>query len=61
VVLCENSQISLLCDLPFIGLVEEVRKVLEEKARFGDIAKSPNFYSILYAFHIKRGNYRQGL
>lgn len=58
--LCEKNQISLLCELPFVGLVEEVKSVLEDKARQNDITKPPFYYNILYTFHIHRCNYRQG-
>jgi nuclear pore complex protein Nup160 len=58
-VLCENNKVEYLCELPFEGYTEEVKKILEEKARYSDIHKQ-NYYNILYAFHISKSNYRQG-
>ncbi|KAJ1885583.1 hypothetical protein LPJ66_010047, partial [Kickxella alabastrina] len=59
-VLCERAGgIAVLCRLTFPGLQEEVERSLLFKARHSDPAvPRPNYYRILYAFHIYRGNYR---
>ncbi|KAJ1818307.1 hypothetical protein LPJ75_001481, partial [Coemansia sp. RSA 2598] len=59
-VLCERDQgISVLCRLTFPGLQEEIERTLLFKARHSDLlVPRPNYYKILYSFHIYRGNYR---
>ncbi|KAJ1799176.1 hypothetical protein LPJ59_002014, partial [Coemansia sp. RSA 2399] len=60
-VLCErDGGVAVLCRrLSFAGLQEDVERSLLFKARHSDILVSrPNYYKILYSFHIHRGNYR---
>ncbi|KAJ2663191.1 hypothetical protein IWW48_001512 [Coemansia sp. RSA 1200] len=58
-VLCERSDGAReLCRLSFTGLQEDVERTLLFKARHGDVTRAPNYYRILYAFHVFRGNYR---
>ncbi|KAJ1668349.1 hypothetical protein IW140_000347 [Coemansia sp. RSA 1813] len=58
-VLCErNGGVAVLCRLSFSGLQEDVERSLLFKARHSDILAKPNYYRILYSFHIYRGNYR---
>jgi nuclear pore complex protein Nup160 len=43
------------------SLLEEVDRILYEKASRLDIAQlKPNYYQILYAFHMRRGVFRPG-
>lgn len=63
VVLCTQGQVGLLCQLPFAGLQQEVVQVLTQKARAEDVqhivdGQSPNYYEILYAYHVFRSDYR---
>ncbi len=65
VVLCTQGQVGLLCQLPFAGLQQEVVQVLTQKARAEDVqhivdGQSPNYYEILYAYHVFRSDYRSG-
>ncbi|KAJ2637618.1 hypothetical protein GGF40_002227 [Coemansia sp. RSA 1286] len=59
-VLCERDQgISVLCRLTFPGLQEEIERTLLFKARHSDLlVPKPNYYKVLYSFHVYRGNYR---
>ncbi|KAJ1729776.1 hypothetical protein LPJ61_003358, partial [Coemansia biformis] len=58
-VLCEQAGgVAILCRLSFLGLQEEVERNLLFKARHGDLLATPNYYRILYSFHVYRGNYR---
>ncbi|KAI8325962.1 hypothetical protein GQ54DRAFT_160739 [Martensiomyces pterosporus] len=58
-VLCErDGGTAILCRLSFTGLQEEVERNLLFKARHSDPTAKPNYYKILYAFHVYRGNYR---
>ncbi|KAJ2727064.1 hypothetical protein GGI07_000182 [Coemansia sp. Benny D115] len=59
-VLCERDQgVPVLCRLAFPGLQEEIERNLLFKARHSNLLQSkPNYYRILYSFHIYRGNYR---
>eukprot|EP01119_Soliformovum_irregulare_P023969 TRINITY_DN8492_c0_g1_i1.p1 TRINITY_DN8492_c0_g1~~TRINITY_DN8492_c0_g1_i1.p1 ORF type:complete len:1330 (+),score=340.61 TRINITY_DN8492_c0_g1_i1:77-4066(+) len=59
VYLCDEGELQLLCELPFVGLYQDVKTILEEKAHLQDIAKLPNFYHTLYSFQVYRGNHRQ--
>eukprot|EP01090_Pellita_catalonica_P001439 TRINITY_DN11176_c0_g1_i1.p1 TRINITY_DN11176_c0_g1~~TRINITY_DN11176_c0_g1_i1.p1 ORF type:complete len:767 (+),score=149.86 TRINITY_DN11176_c0_g1_i1:235-2535(+) len=57
-VLCTESQVPFLCSLPFVGLMEDVQHILSTKARMFDLLESPNYYLILYAFHMDHMDYR---
>ncbi|KAJ2890007.1 hypothetical protein IWW38_004369, partial [Coemansia aciculifera] len=58
-VLCEREGgVAMLCRLSFPGLHEEVERNLLFKARHSDLLGKPNYYRILYSFHVYRGNYR---
>ncbi|KAJ1965275.1 hypothetical protein GGI12_000879 [Dipsacomyces acuminosporus] len=58
-VLCEREGgTAILCRLSFTGLQEDVERNLLFKARHSDLLAKPNYYKILYAFHVYRGNYR---
>ncbi|KAJ2078543.1 hypothetical protein H4R24_004402 [Coemansia sp. RSA 988] len=58
-VLCERENgVAILCRLSFPGLQEEIERNLLFKARHSDILVLPNYYKILYSFHVYRGNYR---
>ncbi|KAI3983809.1 hypothetical protein MKX01_011517 [Papaver californicum] len=61
IVLCERGANKALCDgqLPFVGLAEKVEKELAWKAERSDIAAKPNAYKLLYAFEIRRHNWRK--
>ncbi|KAJ1718926.1 hypothetical protein LPJ53_006211, partial [Coemansia erecta] len=62
--LCERpAGVAVLCRLPWPGLQEEVERTLLFKARNSDLllaapAAAPNYYRILYAFHVYRGGHR---
>ncbi|KAJ2743509.1 hypothetical protein GGI20_003694 [Coemansia sp. BCRC 34301] len=58
-VLCEREGgVATLCRLSFPGLHEEVERNLLFKARHSDLLAKPNYFRILYSFHVYRGNYR---
>ncbi|KAI3923172.1 hypothetical protein MKW92_020270 [Papaver armeniacum] len=61
IVLCERGATKALCDgqLPFVGLAEKVEKELAWKAERSDIVAKPNAYKLLYAFEIRRHNWRK--
>ncbi|XP_072022544.1 nuclear pore complex protein Nup160-like [Amphiura filiformis] len=58
VVLCERAQIKQLCQFPYVDLHDEVVSIIESRARTVDLT-THNYYDLLYAFHIYRGNYRK--
>ena len=60
VVLCESREVATLAKLPFVGLLEDVNSILNERASKSDILQSPNYYNILFALHVHRGNLRKG-
>ncbi|KAJ2100212.1 hypothetical protein GGI09_002385 [Coemansia sp. S100] len=58
-VLCEREGgVATLCRLSFPGLHEHVEENLLFKARHSDLLAKPNYFRILYSFHVYRGNYR---
>ncbi|KAJ2840744.1 hypothetical protein FBU31_000163 [Coemansia sp. 'formosensis'] len=58
-VLCEREGgVATLCRLSFPGLHEHVEQNLLFKARHSDLLAKPNYFRILYSFHVYRGNYR---
>jgi nuclear pore complex protein Nup160 len=59
VVMAETGHLSEMMSFPFNGMVDQVASILRDKARRSDVTEQPNFYRILYSFHVTRGNYRQ--
>ncbi|XP_071795537.1 nuclear pore complex protein Nup160-like [Asterias amurensis] len=59
VVLCKMGQTKELIQFPYIDLHDEVVAIMESRARSMDLMATRNFYDLLYAFHIFRGNYRK--
>eukprot|EP01135_Chromosphaera_perkinsii_P004005 Nk52_evm18s266 gene=Nk52_evmTU18s266 len=65
VVMCERKQLETLCQLPYIGMQQEVEKAILWKARTTDVEMMiaedsvVNYYNFLYSFHVHRGNYRK--
>eukprot|EP01097_Dermamoeba_algensis_P006883 TRINITY_DN4298_c0_g1_i1.p1 TRINITY_DN4298_c0_g1~~TRINITY_DN4298_c0_g1_i1.p1 ORF type:complete len:804 (+),score=227.59 TRINITY_DN4298_c0_g1_i1:309-2414(+) len=57
--LCKHGKVKMLCELPFVGWLDDVDRTLMDKARTSDICERPDYYHVLYSFHILRGNYRQ--
>lgn len=56
---CEASNASLLSSLPFVGMMEDVDSVLEQKARnMLDVRAKPSYHKILYACRIDHADYR---
>lgn len=49
-----------MCSYAFGGLQPEVEATLEFRARTCGVLSTPNYYRILYAYHVHRGNFRQG-
>lgn len=59
-VMCENGQVELLTRWSFIGLQSELESILNFRARNSDPTAVPNYYRILYAYHVAKGDYRSG-
>ncbi|GMK57727.1 hypothetical protein CspeluHIS016_0405610 [Cutaneotrichosporon spelunceum] len=56
--MCEANEIGRLNSLGFIGFQKEVEERLNFKARNSDPLRTPNYYEVLYSWHISRGDYR---
>lgn len=56
--MCEANEIGRLNSLGFIGSQKEVEERLNFKARNSDPLRTPNYYEVLYSWHISRGDYR---
>lgn len=59
--MCHNNQIQALLSLPFVGLENQVEQELTFRARNSDPMSTPNYYQILFAWHIMKTDYRQGM
>lgn len=59
-VMCENNEVGRLNALGFIGFQPKVEELLSFKARNSDPLRYPNYYKVLYSWHIARGDYRSG-
>ena len=56
--MCEANEVGRLNALSFVGFQQEVEKLLSFKARHSDPLRHPNYYKVLYSWHISRGDYR---
>lgn len=56
--MCEANEVGQLNSLGFIGFQNDVEERLNFKARNSDPLRSPNYYKVLYSWHISRGDYR---
>lgn len=59
--MCHDGQIQALLSLPFVGLETHVEQELTFRARNSDPMSTPNYYQILFAWHIMKTDYRQGV
>lgn len=56
--MCENQSIGRLISFSFIDLAQKVESRLRFLAENSDPLKKPNYYEVLYAWYIARGDYR---
>lgn len=56
--MCEAHEVGRLVSLGFIGFQRDVEERLNFKARNSDPLRTPNYYKVLYSWHISRGDYR---
>lgn len=56
--LFELRRLDLLLEFPYENLVQDLERIVESRARSLDIS-NPAFYNFLYAFHIKKLNFRK--
>ena len=56
--MCEANEVGQLNSLGFVGFQQEVEKLLSFKARHSDPLRFPNYYKVLYSWHISRGDHR---
>ncbi|KAL7423223.1 hypothetical protein Q5752_002523 [Cryptotrichosporon argae] len=56
--MCEANAVGRLTSLGFVGLQKDVEERLNYKARNSDPLRFPNYYKVLYSWHIARGDYR---
>lgn len=60
-VLCERGHLHVIPEFPYIGIEDQVHEILLVKARKAELeGRSGHYYEILYALHVKLGNYRRG-
>jgi hypothetical protein len=57
----EQNEGARLCQYPFVGLQDEVDEALAFKcSNMLDVSTGPQFHKVLYAWRVKRGDYRGG-
>ncbi|KAH8923593.1 hypothetical protein BT69DRAFT_1350037 [Atractiella rhizophila] len=56
--MCESGATDQLLKYSFGGLVKELEQTLDFRARNSDTLSTPNYYRILYAYHISKADYR---
>ncbi|KAJ3290184.1 hypothetical protein HK104_006963 [Borealophlyctis nickersoniae] len=62
-VAAEHGRIDLICsNYPFVGMQHEVERTLQFKARADAVhvpgKPGPNYYTVLYGYHVFKGDYR---
>ncbi|KZT55332.1 hypothetical protein CALCODRAFT_484882 [Calocera cornea HHB12733] len=57
-VMCTSGEGEKLVRMSFAGLQSTVEDILDFKARHHDPLQPPDYSSILYSWHVQRGNYR---
>ncbi|GAA5854614.1 hypothetical protein JCM9279_005711 [Rhodotorula babjevae] len=57
-VVCENGAAALLTTYSFSGLEAELERNLSFRARNSDPLAPPNYYKVLYAYHVAKGDFR---
>ncbi|GAA5940387.1 uncharacterized protein JCM15063_002619 [Sporobolomyces koalae] len=55
---CENGATSLLTTLSFVGLEGDLERNLSFRARNSDPLAQPDYYKVLYAWHVSKGDYK---
>lgn len=58
--MCEANEVDQLLRFSFMGMQSEFERTLSFRARNSDPMSTPNYYQILYAYHITKGDYRSG-
>ena len=59
--MCEENAVEKLVQFDFTGITSEIEAALAFKARNADPRSRPSYPKILYAWYVKRGDYRNGL
>lgn len=58
--LCERKEYKILVEFQYAELENDLADILEHRARGTDLLTSQhNYYDLLYAFHVQRGNFRK--
>lgn len=58
--MCEENAVQKLVQFEFTGITNEIEAALAFKARNADPRSRPSYSKILYAWYVKRGDYRNG-
>ncbi len=56
--MCETGAAGQLLSFAFVGLQPELERHLAFRARNSDPRSEPNYFKILYAFHVAKGDHR---
>jgi hypothetical protein len=58
--MCHAGEVDRLTQFTFVGFQDVVERTLSFKARHSDPMAFPNYLLVLYAWHVRRGDYRNG-
>jgi len=58
--MCHAGEVDRLTQFTFVGFQDVVERTLAFKARHSDPMAFPNYLLVLYAWHVRRGDYRNG-
>ncbi|EGG04854.1 uncharacterized protein MELLADRAFT_88522 [Melampsora larici-populina 98AG31] len=56
--MCEANEVDQLLRFSFLGLQNEFERTISFRARNSDPMSTPNYYQVLYAYHITKGDCR---
>jgi nuclear pore complex protein Nup160 len=58
--MCEENAVEKFVQFDFTGITSEIEAALAFKARNADPRSRPSYSNILYAWYVRRGDYRNG-
>ncbi|XP_049850516.1 nuclear pore complex protein Nup160-like [Schistocerca gregaria] len=55
----KEDKLKKMVSYPFVDLIYHVHDILIREARESDLYQNPNYYHVLYAFHVSKSNYQE--
>ncbi|KAM0793063.1 hypothetical protein ACM66B_000549 [Microbotryomycetes sp. NB124-2] len=57
-IMCESGNLNQLLSFSFVDVEADLERNLSFRARNSDPLATPNYYNVLYSYHVSRGDYR---